>query len=198
MPLTGHTVIYGGSFNPPHFGHQVACTWLIEALNADEVIIVPTYKHAFGKELLSFGQRVEMCKLMTENLWPKSNKVPGKSRVWVSEVEKDLPHPNITLNTVNHFMAIGNNVAVAIGSDLVKNLDEWTGWSEVMNLAKIVILGRGSDINFDHGYDVYEYFVELSSISSSQVRSNVRKHNSITGLVPASIKQYITDNSLYR
>lgn len=201
MPLSGYTVIYGGSFNPPHIGHQIACMWMTEALNAKEVVVVPTYKHAFGKELVDFEHRIAMCELMT-NLWPKdycSAAYPpeGKGRVWVSDIEKILPHPNITLNTVKEFKKYYNKVAVAIGSDLLHDLDEWTGWDEVIKLAKIIVVGRTGGGHADHDYNMFEYPVELSAVSSSQVRGQVRRGKDIVGLVPATIKQYIEENGLY-
>lgn len=204
MPLTGYTVIYGGSFNPPHIGHQIACMWMIEALNAREVVVVPTYKHAFGKELSDFEHRIAMCRLMcemwvntTQQLFGNSkNRAPGP--VWVCDVEKSLPHPNITLNTVKAFKDVRDKVAVAIGSDLLHSLDEWTGWDDVLKLAKVVVVGRTGAGHADHDYELYQYPVELSAISSSQIRGQVRRGKDITGLVPAGIKKYIGDNGLYK
>jgi len=203
MPLSEYTVIYGGSFNPPHIGHQIACMWMCEALNAKEVIIIPTYKHAFGKELLDFEHRVEMCERMVSGLWPENES--GPDRVWVSRIEEDLPHPNITLNTVKAIKGIKrahddnrDKVAVAIGSDLLHGLDEWTGWDEVLALAKVVVVGRTGAGHADHDYELYQYPVELSAISSSQIRGQVRREKDITGLVPTSVKQYIERKGLYR
>ena len=188
MPLTNHVVIYGGSFNPPHVGHQIACMWLLHSLNAYTVIVVPTYEHAFGKQLLDFKHRFEMCKEMCSSL-------PG---TWVSDAECNLPHPNITVNTVKHFKQTFNKVAVAIGSDLVHGLDEWKGWDEVMDLAKVVVVGRTGAGYADHDYNIYQYPVELSAISSSQIRGQVRRGKDITGLVPVGVKRYIQRYKLYR
>lgn len=204
MPLSGYTVIYGGSFNPPHIGHQIACMWMVEALNAAEVIVTPTYKHAFGKELVDFEHRVAMCELMC-NSWRTNAFVTGPDteeitpgRIWVSEIEKDLPHPNITLNTVKAIRNVRDKVAVAIGSDLLHGLDEWTGWDDVLSLAKVVVVGRTGAGHADHDYELYQYPVELSAISSSQIRGQVRRDKDITGLVPASVKKYIESNELYK
>lgn len=196
MPLTGKSVIYGGSFNPPHVGHQIACMWMMEALNAKEIIVTPTYKHAFGKELVSFEHRMKMCNLMC-SLWadPEFPESPGN--VWACDVEKELPLPNITLNTVKYFVETGRQVAVAIGSDLVHDLDEWTGWNEVMELAEIVVIGRVGSNRTPHDYPMYEYPVDLSAVSSSQVRSMVRRDMDITGLVTKLNKEYIKEAELY-
>ena len=36
------TVIYGGSFNPPHLGHVSAAQSVYEALRPDRFLIIPT------------------------------------------------------------------------------------------------------------------------------------------------------------
>ena len=41
MSLRGYTAIYGGSFNPPHMGHQCALLYLLTALQCDEVWLLP-------------------------------------------------------------------------------------------------------------------------------------------------------------
>jgi len=198
MPLTDYSVIYGGSFNPPHIGHQIACLWLMETLNAKEVLMVPTYKHAFGKKLESFEHRMKMCDEICR-LWGSDEypypEYPGN--VWACDVEKDLPHPNITLNTVEH-LDDNRKLAVAIGSDLVDQLDEWVGWDDVIKKAKVVVIGRSGSIRVQHDYPIYEYPVDLSAISSSQVRDRIRRGKDITGLVPKSVKEYIEKNGLYK
>lgn len=195
MPLKGYSVIYGGSFDPPHMGHRIASVWMIDALRAEEVIIVPTFQHAFGKKLTDFQHRVRMC--MLANHHQDFNFTNG--RVWVSEIEETLPHPNFTINTLKAMMNdefLSKKVAVAVGSDLLPNLHNWHGWDEVMKLAKIVVIGRQGS-NVPSGLDVFQYPIELSAISSSEIREKIMKGDDITGLVPYSVKEYIEANGLY-
>ena len=53
--------VYGGSFNPVHCGHMS----LVERAVAlgYEVIMVPAFRHAFGKQSAPFEHRVRMCVL---------------------------------------------------------------------------------------------------------------------------------------
>src|SRR5262249_14165712 len=53
--------VYGGSFDPVHCGHMS----LVERAVAlgYEVIMVPAFRHAFGKQSAPFEHRVRMCEL---------------------------------------------------------------------------------------------------------------------------------------
>jgi len=61
-----------------------------------------------------------------------------------------------------------------------------------------VVVGRSGAGRADHDYEVFEYPVELSSISSSQIRGQIRRGKGLTGFVPSKIKDYIEENSLYK
>ncbi len=53
--------IYGGSFDPPHFGHAMVIAWLLWSGTASEVWLVPTFQHAFDKPLAPFELRAGLC-----------------------------------------------------------------------------------------------------------------------------------------
>lgn len=189
MPLTGYTVIYGGSFNPPHFGHAATCLWLMRCLNAHKVDVVPTYLHAFNKNLAPFTDRMIMCMKMIP---------PWKGHeVGVSAIEKHMPSPNLTINLVKSYLDITDKVAVAIGSDLLGEIDKWAKWDEVAKLARIVVVGRQGSKAKECKYPVINFPIHMPSISSTEIRNKVAEHKDITGLVPTSVAEYINYNGLY-
>jgi nicotinate-nucleotide adenylyltransferase len=56
--------VYGGSFDPIHFGHL---SMIERAVGLGyTVIIVPAYRHAFGKRSAPFAHRIRMCELALE------------------------------------------------------------------------------------------------------------------------------------
>lgn len=191
MPLTNHIAIYGGSFNPPHIGHEIACMWLTEALSAKEVIIAPTYKHYFGKNLIHFAHRLEMCKRMA---------ITKAFDIKVSEAEAHLPQPNTTLNLLKFYRIWypDSPFAVVVGSDLLPDLHKWHQWNEVADMAKIIVVGRSGNHTLAlPPFEVHQYPIELSAVSSSEIRKRLSKDQDITGLVSRPIKQYILENDLY-
>ena len=60
------TVIYGGSFNPPHLGHVSAAQSVYEALRPDRLLIIPTNiapHKAAAAGSPDAAARLQMCRL---------------------------------------------------------------------------------------------------------------------------------------
>jgi len=181
--LTHHTVIFGGSFDPPHVGHQAIVMWLLQALDAKEVIICPTYAHCFGKKLVAFEERVKMCELAF-----------ATSKVTVSTVEKGLPEPNLTFNLLKWYKAATNDAPLAfvIGADNLVDVGKWDKWNECTDIAKVIAIGRpGFKLKEEYSFDHEVYPVGISTVSSSEVKDRITKGLSIDGFVPNSVKNYI-------
>jgi nicotinate-nucleotide adenylyltransferase len=187
MPLTNHIAIFGGSFDPPHVGHQAICLWLKEALNAQEVIVAPTYKHCFGKKLTNFEHRLAMCKEMTANL----------VNVRVSKAELHLPQPNYTLNLVKFFSKEYDKLAIVVGGDNLSQIHTWEKWNEIPKLAKIIACGRPGYNGETTLPNVYFYPVGISTVSSTEVRNKIVNKLPLTGFVTKTVENYINEHNLY-
>ena len=59
--------LYGGSFNPITLGHVEVALYVLNSGLVDQVWLVPNYKSCTGKQLANENDRLEMCKLATEN-----------------------------------------------------------------------------------------------------------------------------------
>src|SRR6185312_8204226 len=118
MSLKGFTVIYGGSFDPPHLSHQMTCLYLLEGLEADAVWIVPSHTHPFGKALSPFETRLTMCQWLAE---------PFAGRAQVLTVERDIGGAGRTYDTLVHLQAKhpDRKFALAIGADIVADTPKW-------------------------------------------------------------------------
>ncbi|OGQ89441.1 MAG: nicotinate (nicotinamide) nucleotide adenylyltransferase [Deltaproteobacteria bacterium RIFOXYA12_FULL_58_15] len=184
MKLTGITVAYGGSFNPPHMGHQMACLYLLEALGADCVWLMPAAQHPFGKILVDFSKRLQMCRIMAQ---------PFGRRVEVSDVEADAGTSGKTYDTLTRLVKRfpERRFALAIGSDILQEVGQWHRWDDVKELVEVVVVGRAGYPNDDAGP------VELPGLSSGEIRRMLRQGIPIEGLVPVGIADYIAEQQLY-
>lgn len=182
-PLAGHTVIYGGSFDPPHMGHQMGCLALLESLGADSVWLTPAFAHPFGKQLTAFEHRFAMCTLMA---------APFGDRVHVSAAEKDLGGAGRTYDLVTALIAAHpkRRFALAVGADIVGEIGRWHRWPELAALVRVVVIGRS-------GYQAAAHTPDLPAIASRTLRTMLAAQQDVTGQMPVSVTAYIRAHGLY-
>lgn len=176
--------IFGGSFNPPHLGHQALCLMLLEACDVDQVWLVPTYRHYFGKALLDYAHRLQMCQRLI---------APLGQRARVSEVERELDAPKSRmLDTVQELQRQNPDTAfrLVIGADILRETDRWYRWTELAALAAPLVFGR-------HGYPGGD-LPAPPDISSTAIRETLASGNSALPMVPRSVQEYIDNEELYR
>lgn len=185
MQLSGHTVVYGGSFNPPHLGHQMTCLYLLEALDATAVWLVPVQNHPFGKKLVDFSARAEMCALLA---------APFAGRVQVSQIEAE---PQITGKTYDTLVTLkerhpARRFALVVGADVLGETAMWYRWTDIEAMVPVVVVGRG-------GYPSTRATpLEMPAVASADLRRRLLGGESVAGLVPARILEYIDRHRLYR
>lgn len=84
--------VFGGSFDPPTLGHQSVIEQVI--IKVDEVVLVPSLAHAFGKKLTPLPVRLQMLALFIQDLVEKHPSFENKIRVL--NIEPDLIHLHST------------------------------------------------------------------------------------------------------
>jgi nicotinate-nucleotide adenylyltransferase len=184
MRLTERTVLYGGSFNPPHVGHQMACLYLLEAIGAAEVWLLPAARHPFGKELAPFAHRRAMCELLAR---------PFSGRVVVNPVEAETGQSGRTFDTL---LALEERhrdraFALAVGSDIMQETEQWYHWHDIVARFPVVVIGRT-------GYPYEAAPIALPAVASGTIRRLLKEGRSIAGMVPLSVADYIDQHRLFR
>lgn len=180
--------IFGGSFDPPHIGHMMACYYILATTDAQQVWMVPSYRHPFNKESAPYEYRVKMCEL--------SSAIFGE-RVKVMRFEEDIAkesdEPVYTINLLRYITARykDDRFYFVIGSDILEEVEKWKDFDKIENYAKLIILRR-------RGVDPAEdYKSILPEISSSMIRENIKKSIPISGLVCNDVLRFIEENNLY-
>lgn len=182
MSLTGYTVFFGGSFDPPHLGHQLSCLYLLEGLDAADVWLVPSWSHPFGKPLTDFAARFAMCERMA---------TPFGSRVKVSDVEQRLGIGR-TFDVLSQLQRDepGRRFALAIGADILAETARWHRWADLAAMVRIVVIGRA-------GFPAAGT-LEMPAVASRVLRERLAVGASVEGLVPCRVAEYIAAHNLYR
>ena len=131
------TLIFGGSFNPPHLGHVEAVDGLLEAQNffpIERVLILPSFGTPLKKVDVSFEQRLSMAKIAFEG-----NK--NADRITVSDFEAK-EKTQFTWQVLEKLSARHASMAFVIGTDQFEKLDQWNRFPDVMGMSHWVVLLR--------------------------------------------------------
>jgi len=177
--------IYGGSFNPPHFGHLFVIEYLLNMEGIDGVLIIPTYKHPDGKNLVDFNTRVEMLQDM----------ISEKEQVFVSRVEEELGGVSYSIRTVQHLVSEYKdlNFRFIVGSDCVMNKQTWgEDWDKINAIAPMFVIGRA-------GCEVDGVPTIMPNISSTKVRALIKELDlqEAAKLLPKIVLDNIIEKGLY-
>jgi nicotinate-nucleotide adenylyltransferase len=180
--------LFGGSFNPPHVGHQLLALFVLETTDVDELWFVPAFQHPFHKTLEPFEDRRQMCERAAEALGP---------RVRVSDVEARLGGASLTLRTVRRLIEEhpGHSFSLVIGSDLVTETDAWHGIAELRRLVSFIVVERGG-----HGTGppaAGPRPVAMPEISSSEIRAALGAGQPANQWLPRRVLGYIREHRLY-
>ncbi|MSP59675.1 MAG: nicotinate (nicotinamide) nucleotide adenylyltransferase [Myxococcales bacterium] len=180
---TMRVALFGGSFNPPHVGHQMAMVYALATARVDRLLMVPCFVHPFDKRLAPFEHRLAMARLAAE---------PFNGRVEVSDVEERLGGESRTLHTVQALYAMGvaQRIVVVIGADLLAERERWYRYQELERLVDFFTVGRVGHTGSGE--------VSIPDISSTEIRRRAAAGEAIGQLVPATVADHIATHGLYR
>ena len=176
--MTRHAV-YGGSFDPIHYGHLSLIARAV-ALGY-EVLVVPAYRHAFGKQSAPFCHRLQMCHLALQ--------ASGlSSQVRVCDIERRLaPADGTPVYTYDVLCALQQALqsvpCLLVGPDIEA---EWTRWYRHEEIDRT--FGRLS-------------LPMTRDIRSTDIRQRLHQGVALDALhacMPAAVCAYIADQGLYR
>jgi nicotinate-nucleotide adenylyltransferase len=179
--------LFGGSFDPPHVAHQMACLYILSTQPVDQVWMMPCYQHPFDKRSAPFAHRVAMCRLAAALL----------AGVQVCTIEEEMGDKSYTLLTVKRLRERypEHTFMMVIGADLVRERERWYGWPELQQSVPFLIIGRTGAEATAEGEAAG---LKLPAISSTLVREALRRGERPDALVPRAVLDYIAAQGLYR
>jgi nicotinate-nucleotide adenylyltransferase len=180
-----HVALLGGSFNPPHVGHLLAAHFVRATQPVDEVWLVPSHRHPFGKPLVAFEHRLKMCEAIARDAagWLK-----------VSAVEREVPGEGRTVDTLEHLHERhpSSSFTLVIGSDILPDLPKWKDVPRIEQLATVLVLHRA-------GHPSPRAFgPPLAQVSSTEIRDRLARGEEPVDLVPRAVLAYVRKHALYR
>jgi len=179
--------LFGGTFNPPHFGHvaalrAAAATGLFDSI---EVTVAgdPYLKHDL-EGLRPAAQRLAMANAAFADL----------DLVHVSDREIRRQGPSYTVDTVRELLRDTDAVDVLIGADLVAQLPRWHSADELARLVRVGVFPRpGDEVTIPTGWDGYEIPMAPVDLSSSFLRAASLDAEHLRAFVPAEVIELLMD-----
>ena len=135
--------IYGGSFNPVHFGHVGLAKWVIEHTDLDELWLLVSPLNplkANSQELTANSQEQRLAAVREA--------VRDIPHVRASDFEFALPRPSYTANTLRALQAAypEPEFTLVIGEDNIAIFNQWREYEYILkNFRVFVYPRRGSD-----------------------------------------------------
>lgn len=159
-----HYGLFGGTFDPPHFGHVAALRAAV-ASNLFSEIEVTVAGDPYQKSQQLFLHPAEVRLAMAHAAFD------GLEGVVVSDREIRRSGPSYTIDTVRELIEEGKTVDLIIGADLVSSLPNWKNADEIAQLVRVGVVPRpGSEALLPKGFDAYVIPMEPVDLSSTQIR----------------------------
>lgn len=188
--------LFGGSFDPPHLGHQQVVQAVIDQHLFDQVWYVPVGNHDFGKQLALAADRVAMLELIAQ----------PHTRIETYELEH--PGTSYTHQTITALQETypEHEFSWIIGSDQLASLYKWgcaletACFPDLLEQTLFYVYPRtGYAMELPYSQLKPLTQVDQTGISSTEIRARTKAGQSIAGLVDPQVAQYIkTHPDLYR
>jgi len=226
--MTQRIGIFGGTFDPVHYGHIASAKMLVAKLSLDVLYFMPCQQHPFRKHPgASPSQRADMLTLA----------VADETQLQVDERELRRDGISYTVDSLQDIRSEFGEDAVIIfilGTDAFASLHQWERWQSLLLLSNVAVIERAGQqtaaqitesalkallaqsvttINASHGelvQLVLEPYIISSTVLRSALAATYQVDNKVDSkvdeaqikviheFIPASVVQYIEAQQLYQ
>lgn len=210
--------LFGGTFNPIHYGHLRLAEEVREYLGFDRVVFVPAASppHKPDEFITDPKVRYEMVSIA----------ISGNPGFEVSDVEIKRGGRSFTIDTIREIRARGPedlSLSLIVGNDSFNDITTWCEYEEIIKLSSFVVVPRPgypvkkvaealpvelarkfwydssteSYVN-SYGTSVVYLATTLFDISSSDIRDRVKEGRSLRYLMPPDVEEFVRKKGLYR
>jgi len=209
--------LFGGTFNPIHYGHLRSAEEVCEALGLNRLWFIPAANppHKATQGITPFELRLEMTRLA----------VGDHPVMSVSDLEGQRPGRSYSIETLQQIRReVGPTweLYFILGLDAMLEIATWKDYQDLFTLSHFVVLDRPGydrqlleevllrevhpqfrpltgEQGFQHpgGHKVLVQETTLLDISGTAIRNLVRQGRSIRYLLPEAVRRYIIKKKFY-
>ncbi len=201
--------LFGGTFNPIHYGHLRGAEEVREFFNLDRIIFIPAGNPPLkSSDIADSLHRFKMTEIA----------ILGNPYFEISDYEVKNEGPSYSIKTIAYFKKLyeSHTLFFIMGVDSFLELRLWHKHWELLKMIDFIVMSRPGFNNFEESefiackekdgcYRIKNsekrvFYLEIlpCAISSSQLRELIRRGKSIRYLVPDRLMEYIKENQLYR
>lgn len=210
--MMSSTGIFGGTFDPIHYGHLRTAFEMLQALRLTEIRFFPSGDPPHrGETYADAASRAEMVRVAV-------SQQPGFE---VDDRELLRDGPSYTIDTLEELREefSGHSLSLIVGMDAFLGLETWHRWDEILGLAHIVVAHRpgwrapdigslGSllsecgthrvdDLHENTHGRIHIHAVTQLEISSTDIRELVRAGRDPRFLMPDEVRGVIATSGCY-
>lgn len=163
--------IYGGSFNPVHFGHVGLAEWVVAHTDLDEVWLMVSPNNPLKDPVTLADEQVRLEQVQTA--------IAGKRGLVASDFEFHLPRPTYTAETLRALAKAytEHTFTLIIGEDNLSIFYKWRDYTYILAHYRVFVYPRrgyqSADIPYT-GNICMLHDAPYFDISSTEIRNNLQ------------------------
>ena len=197
-----HYAIYGGSFDPVHIGHVTLAQHAVRECGIDKLIFMPAHISPFKQDRHVTPGLIRAA--MIETI------LPYNSAFALSRYEINKQGPSYTYETLTHWRKLlGGQLSFILGFDSVIDIDKWYHGEDILKEFGLITAKRPLTDNSEGLAKIDEYrkkyaaditILEMKPVnaSSTEARLKASLGESVSGIVPPEVEEYIIRHDLYK
>ncbi len=210
--------IYGGTFDPIHYGHLRAAEELAEAMDLCKLCFIPSGSPRLRQ--IPVASKLHRVAMLRAAIQDNAKFILDEREINRSGESRSV----VTLRELRHEFAENFVLCFLMGTDVFLKLTKWHCWQEMFKLCHIVIVDRPGYISaMNHNglpQDLKQEYIRrqashvnelkntpsglvltvpttMLDISATVIRDNIANKKSIRYLLPDTVLEYIETNHLY-
>ncbi len=192
-----HLGLFGGTFDPVHYGHLRTVEAARIELGLPEVWMLPNPHppHKLHKPLTEYRHRKEMLRLALQEF----------PALKLSDTEERTSGPAYTTETIRRVLADlppgDHDLWLIVGADSLVELPSWKNPEDLFSHARVAVLRRPG-IDLSEAPNKYLSRVRLLEtplipVSATDIRRAIRAGRDTSEWLPAAVRNYIAKQRLY-
>jgi nicotinate-nucleotide adenylyltransferase len=193
-----NTGVFGGAFDPPHFGHLALVRAALKRFEFERLLVVPAGDPPHKAVTTPAEIRCRLVELAFAGAPPE---------IEISRIELEPEGPYFTVGTLRLLAESHDDLTFLVGADQFADFRNWREPGAILELARLAVASRP-------GFEEEELRPVLAALarpdrvsffpipplplSSEQIRARVRQGLPIDELVPGAVVAEIEGLGLYR